>query len=123
MARHYFTHSFSIDTGGDTSNLPPVEDLSIVVEGLFFSSLPQTGESSVTGAFQVTGLRGVHGASSESVGATFYYNQSATVVQNVYFPVRGKTNEGEGISFTLSPSGGSPQPVAQVTVWGYYTDE
>ena len=119
--RHYFTHSFMLDSGGDGSNLPAQEDLSIAVEGIFFSAYPQ---SSPVGPaqFTVTGLRGTT-AGQESGASSFYYDQSSTEVVNTHFPIRGKTNEGVGVGFTLSASSEGSQATGQATVWGYYTDE
>lgn len=121
MSRHYFTHSFGIDSGGDTSNLPPDQDQAIAIEGAFVSGLFQ---GSVNGpvTFTVKGLRGVSGViGMPEQDATFYYNPSTTQIVNTYFPVQGRTNVGGGISFSMAAT--SPDSAsAQVTVWGYYTD-
>jgi len=70
------------------------------------------------------GLRRVHGTTGASgTDAIFFFNQSATEVVNIHFPVRGRTNDGEDISFTLGVSAESSSATGQVTVWGYYTDE
>lgn len=119
MSRHYFTHSFTIDSGGDTSNLPGAEELSIVIDGVFLSAYSQ---SSVSGPafFSVAGLRGVSGATAES-SPMFQYTPSTAVAVNTYFPVRGSAPEGGAVSFAMTAT--APDTAsALATVWGYYTD-
>ena len=122
MTRHYFTHSFGIDSGGDTSNLPPAEDLSVVIEGIYLAIFAQTSASGPV-SLEVSGLRDVHSAAGAAqASASFLLNPSTTELAQGSFPVRGRTNEGDGVAFALGAT--SPDVAAgTLTVWGYYTDE